>query len=317
MRSPAPMADAAFTGPIGRAVLALEANVEAVREALLVEASESLTGSAIGRTAYFQVGRTRHYENENAALAGETSRSRKGSTRDVAVDLVRMTDPAWAENGITGGATSGEGIVAAVRDPHIKRRKASKAEKADLDLTHEIDHDGYIDDMDDVGVGDKRRVFDEGELSAVFKVAGRDGNTLSERLRTFYDQGWGEVSNKNSPMKATNAHISINGHVTREVFRARLDALDACNGWGNRFLYCATRRARRLPHTVITDDGSRRTPRNSPPVSPGRASANRRCRGQHRPTGAGSCSTPPSQTTRLASSGRSLLAPRRTSCVWH
>ncbi len=55
-------------------------------------------------------------------------------------------------------------------------------------------------------------------------------------------------------MKATNAHISINGHVTREELRARLDALDAANGWGNRFLFCATRRARRLPAVVITDE---------------------------------------------------------------
>lgn len=253
MSFPPPMHDAAFHGPIGEAVLALEPKVEGVREAFLVE-TLVFYGNAIGRTAYFQVGRTRHHANEYVALAGETSRSRKGSTRDVAVDLIRMTDPAWAENGITGGATSGEGIVAAVRDPRSRRRKATKDEKKDLALTHDIDGDDYIVEEVDAGVADKRRVFDEGELSAVFKVAMRDGNTLTERLRTFYDQGWGEVSNKNSPMKATNAHISINGHVTREELRARLDELDAANGWGNRFLFCATRRARRLPAVVITDD---------------------------------------------------------------
>jgi hypothetical protein len=250
---PAPMDDAAFIGPIGDAVLALEGRIEAVREALLVELL-LFYGSAIGRTAYFQVGRTRHYGNEYVALTGETSRSRKGGTRDVAVALISMADPGWAEGAIIGGATSGEGIVAAVRDPHIKRRKATKKELGDIELTHDIDDDGYLDDEVDPGVGDKRKVFDEGELSAVFKVAMRDGNTLTERLRTFYDQGRGEVTNKNSPMRATDAHVSINGHVTREELRARLDELDAANGWGNRFLYCATRRTRRLPYGVITDD---------------------------------------------------------------
>ena len=54
-------------------------------------------------------------------------------------------------------------------------------------------------------------------------------------------------------MKATNAH-EPNGHITREEIRARLTELDSANGWGNRFLYCATRRVRRLPGTIIEDE---------------------------------------------------------------
>jgi hypothetical protein len=87
----------------------------------------------------------------------------------------------------------------------------------------------------------------------VFKVCARDGNTLSERLRTFYDHGRGEVTNKNSPMRATDAHVSLNGHITAEELRARLTELDAADGWGNRFVYCATRRVRRLPGHSIDD----------------------------------------------------------------
>ena len=252
MTFPAPMEEAAFAGPIGEAVLGLEKNIEACREALLVELLV-FVGSAIGRTAYVQVGRTRHYPNEYIALVGATSRSRKGSTRDVAVDLVRIADPSWAENGVTGGATSGEGIVAAVRDRQTKRRKATSKEKKEIELTHEIDDEGYLMDEIDPGVGDKRRVFDEGELAGVFKVCGRDGNTLSERLRSFYDHGRGEVTNKNSPMRATDAHVSLNGHITAEELRARLTELDAADGWGNRFVYCATHRVRRLPGTSIDD----------------------------------------------------------------
>jgi len=246
------MAQAAFTGPLGAVALGLEPQSETCREALLFE-TILFFGSAIGRTAYFPVGRSRHYANEFGALVGPTSRARKGTVRDIAVDVVGAADPTWAQDSVIGGATSGEGIIAAVRDPHSRRRKATKKELADIDLTHQIDDDGYLVEEVDPGVGDKRRVFDEGELSAVFKVAIRDGNTLSERLRTFFDKGIGQIINKNSPMKATDAHVSINGHITLEELRARLTELDAANGWGNRFLYCATRRVQRLPGTTIAD----------------------------------------------------------------
>ena len=55
-------------------------------------------------------------------------------------------------------------------------------------------------------------------------------------MRTFYDKGSDQIVNKNTPMKATNAHVSINGHITREELRARLTELDSANGWANRFV---------------------------------------------------------------------------------
>lgn len=250
---PAPMRAEAFTGPLGDIALALEPDVEACREALLAELIVFF-GNAVGRTAHMQVARTRHHANEFIVLVGQSSRARKGTTRDVAADLVGFADPVWAEVGITSGATSGEGIVSAVRDPTRKRRRATKAEKKDITLTHDIDADGYIEELVDPGVGDKRRVFDEAELSGVFKVAMRDGNTLSERFRKFYDKGTDQIVNKNSPMKATGAHISINGHITREAVRAHLTELDAANGWANRFVYFASRRVRRLPGTIIVEE---------------------------------------------------------------
>lgn len=252
-RWPAPMRPEAFHGPLGDAVKALEDQIEACREALLFELVVFF-GSAVGRTAYAQVQRTRHYGNLYLALVGRSSRSRKGSTRDVAVDLVGWADLSWKAEAIIGGATSGEGIVASVRDPQRKRRRATRDERKDPMLLNVIDDDGFIDEEVDPGVGDKRRVFDEGELSAIFKIATRDGNTLSERLRTFYDQGRGEIVNKNSPLRATDAHISINGHITAEELRVRLTELDAASGWANRFLYAATCRARRIPLGTAIED---------------------------------------------------------------
>jgi hypothetical protein len=249
---PDPMPAAALTGPIGETVLALEAQVETCREALLAE-TLVFFGNVLGRTAHVRVARTHHYANEFVVLVGQSSRSRKGTVRDVAVDLVGFTDPVWQERGVLSGATSGEGIIAAVRDPTRKRRRANRKEKADADLAAQIDSEGYLVEVLDEGVEDKRAVFDEAELSSVFKVALREGNTLSERFRKFYDKGSDQITNKNSPMRATAAHVSINGHITREELRARLTELDSANGWANRFVYVATRRVRRLPGHVIGD----------------------------------------------------------------
>jgi hypothetical protein len=46
----------------------------------------------------------------------------------------------------------------------------------------------------------------------------------------------------------------VNGHSTAEEIRARMTELDSANGWGNRFVYIATRRERRLPGHEISDE---------------------------------------------------------------
>jgi hypothetical protein len=48
---------------------------------------------------------------------------------------------------------------------------------------------------------------------------------------------------KNSPLKATGAHISIIGHITKDELRARLTRTDMANGLANRFLFCLVKRS--------------------------------------------------------------------------
>ena len=52
---------------------------------------------------------------------------------------------------------------------------------------------------------------------------------------------------KNTPAKATGAHISIVGHVTRDELLRYLDTTEAGNGFGNRFLWFCVRRSKTLP----------------------------------------------------------------------
>jgi hypothetical protein len=51
-----------------------------------------------------------------------------------------------------------------------------------------------------------------------------------------------------NPTKATGAHISIIGHITREELKTRLTRTDMANGFANRFLFALVKRSKFLPH---------------------------------------------------------------------
>src|SRR5262249_36013415 len=48
-------------------------------------------------------------------------------------------------------------------------------------------------------------------------------------------------------LKATGAHISILGHITKQELLRDLDSTSAANGFGNRFLWICVRRSKCLP----------------------------------------------------------------------
>jgi hypothetical protein len=99
----------------------------------------------------------------------------------------------------------------------------------------------------DPGVEDKRLLVVEGEFASVLRVAGREGNTLTAVIRQAWDRGDLQSLTKNSPAKATGAHISIIGHITRDELRRFLDTTEAGNGFGNRILWVCVRRSKCLP----------------------------------------------------------------------
>ena len=68
----------------------------------------------------------------------------------------------------------------------------------------------------DPGATDKRLLVVEEEFSAVLRVAGRDGNTLSEVIRRAWDVRDLRVMTRKCPLRASGAHISILGHITME-----------------------------------------------------------------------------------------------------
>jgi hypothetical protein len=112
---PAPPAPAAYHGLLGEIVQRLAPETEADPVAILAQLLVAV-GTAIGRGAYFQIEATRHHPNEYVPLAGESSKSRKGTSWDHARRLICSADPTIAERILTG-LSSGEGLVWAVRDP--------------------------------------------------------------------------------------------------------------------------------------------------------------------------------------------------------
>lgn len=235
---PDPPEAPAFDGLAGEIVRAIEPHTEADLAAILVQFLIGF-GNLIGRSAFFEVEADRHYTNEFAALVGDTSKARKGTSWSHARRLLDAVDPVWAASRVKPGLSTGEGLIHAVRDPVSKREPIREGPSKRIT--------GYQDVEVDPGELDKRFLCMEPELGGTLRMAGRDGNTLSALARQAFDTGDLGTLTRNSPLRATGAHISIIGHITRDELTSLLTRTDAANGFANRFLWLCVRRSKMLP----------------------------------------------------------------------
>jgi hypothetical protein len=227
---PAPPRTAAFTGLAGEIVAAIEPHSESDPLAILAQLLVSF-GSAIGRGAHYAVEATEHYGNEFVLLVGPSARARKGSSWDHVQRIFGDVDPGWESERIVSGLSSGEGLIWSVRDPDTDRRAREQA-----------------------GEIDKRLLVFEAEFASVLKMVARDGNTLSPVVRCAWDGKPLQALTKNSPARATGAHIAIVGHVTRDELVRLLNATEAANGFLNRYLLFCVRRSKLLPEGGRIDE---------------------------------------------------------------
>ena len=105
--------------------------------------------------------------------------------------------------------------------PHLGERE--------LELTREAFESNWI-----APLGPQVDAF-ESEFASVLRVSGRDGNTLSPVMRNAWDSGNLRILTKNNPVQASEAHISIIGHITRDELLRYMDNTEAANGFANRF----------------------------------------------------------------------------------
>jgi hypothetical protein len=234
---PAPLSDAAYYGLAGEVIRVIGPHTEADPVALLVQLLVGF-GAALGRTAHFCVESDTHYLNEFAMLVGKTSKGRKGTSWGHCRRLLEIADPEFVRDRILGGLSSGEGLIWAVRDPLAKRHAIKKGGRVT----------GYEEVEEDPGVTDKRLLAFESEFASILRrIEGQQGNTLSAQLRQAWETGDLRTLVKNSPAKATGAHVALVTHVTAEELRRYLSATEQANGFGNRFGLFCVKRSKELP----------------------------------------------------------------------
>jgi hypothetical protein len=214
---PAPPDPVAHHGLPGAIVAKIAPHTEADPSAILTQLLVCC-GALIGRDAFFQVEATRHHPNEFVVLIGDSAKARKGSSFDHVARLLSHVDPAFTAR-LTTGLSSGEGLIWAVRDPQGP----------------------------DPGALDKRLLVIEPEFATVLKSTGRELSTLSPTLRSAWDGRPLALLTRTAPARATQAHISIIGHITQTELRRHTTTVEIANGFLNRFIFAAVRRVRLLP----------------------------------------------------------------------
>lgn len=235
---PDPPGDDAFHGPAGEVVRTIEPHSESDPMALLVQFLVGF-GNIVGRRPHFLAEADQHYTNLFVILVGRTSKGRKGVAWGHVRSLFHGVDADWSEGRVFGGLSSGKGPIWCVRDPIMKREPIRESNPRRVV--------GYEEVEVDPGESDKRAMIFEPELASPLKVVGREGNTLSPTIRQAWDTGMLRSLTKNSPARATGAHISIIGHVTRDELRRQIAATELANGFVNRFLWLCVRRSKCLP----------------------------------------------------------------------
>ena len=215
---PKPPAPEAYHGLAGEIVRLIEPHTESDPIAILIQLLVAY-GNVIGRNPYFLAEATKHFLNVYVVVVGETSKGRKGTSWGHVKKLFVGVDPEWVADRIFSGLSSGEGLISIVQD------------KIPEDLISD----------------DKRILLYESEFAAVLRVLKREGNTLSPIFREAWDGDTLRVLTRKDPLKATNTHISLVGHITKDELVRCLSETEIGNGFGNRIVWVCTKRSKLLP----------------------------------------------------------------------
>lgn len=226
---------AAFLGLAGEFVKALDPHTEADPVAVLIHVL-TVFGIAVGRGPHLMVDGSRHGSNEFVVTVGASGKARKGTAEARAKETFLLADSEFMTRRVKGGLSSGEGLIYQVRDP--------------VETFNPRDGAWSVSDP---GEEDKRLLALEQEFGGVLKTIDRDGNTLSAILRMAWDGSKLSPLTKGNRIEATNAHIGMVGHITKDELLRRFSDTEAANGFGNRILWIYVRRSKLLPEGGMFD----------------------------------------------------------------
>ncbi len=231
---PRPIGQPARIGIAGRFLALIGPQTEADEAALLLQFLVFF-GNSAGSSPHFVIEAARHGVNLFAVIVGNTAKGRKGTSEAHVRRILERCDPDWVKERIFSGLSSGEGLIVQVRDPRTV-----------------IGRNGQPEVLP--GSPDKRLLVVESEFSKALSVMARDGNTLSAVVREAWDGRTLQVMTRNDPERATEAHVSIIGHITITELNQKMRDCEAWNGFGNRILWVCSRRARELPFGGNVDE---------------------------------------------------------------
>jgi Protein of unknown function (DUF3987) len=234
---PEPMQASAYQGLAGEFVRLVLPETEADPAALLLTFLVGV-GSMIGRGPYYRVGASKHSVNLFGVVVGETSKARKGTATDLAVNILGRADGHFMATRMSSGLSSGEGLIQAVRDPREEDVGVKPKDGAPMHFERQ---------MVDTGEPDKRLLVVESEFGSVLQQTGREGNILSSVLRQAWDGKPLRILARSNKDNCQEPHISLIGNVTVEELKRLLTTNDRANGFGNRILWCCARRSKLLP----------------------------------------------------------------------
>jgi Protein of unknown function (DUF3987) len=235
---PEPMQPAAFHGLAGEFVSLVLPNTEADPAALLITFLVGI-GCMIGRASRYQIAATRHGVNLFSVIVGETSKARKGTATDGALEVLERVDADFLATRMRCGLSSGEGLIQAVRDAREEDVPIKQKDGTPLRFERQLVDSGELD---------KRLLVVETEFGSVLQQNGREGSILSTVLRQAWDGKPLSIVSRSNKDSCQEPHISLIGNVTSEELQRLLTTTDRANGFGNRILWCCARRSKLLPY---------------------------------------------------------------------
>lgn len=229
----------ALCGLPGKIVEAVAPHTEAHPAAILVQFLARF-GVTVGRGPHLFFDNREHPARLWPLIVGKTSDGAKGTSYGVVSALFDVAEKTPDTSRTTrrlqvvrpheplrrvSGLSSGEGLIELVRDGNGDNPNAKNF---------------------DEGVIDKRLLVVESEFTSALAVMERQGSTLPRVIREAWD---GDVLRTltRSALTATDAHISVIGHVTPGELRLRLKEAQVLGGTMNRTLPTASRRTKLLP----------------------------------------------------------------------
>ncbi len=209
----------AMYGVVGEIVDVLKVWTEAPPVSLFVSLLAS-AGSRIAPGAWFSINETRHHTRLWFGVIGGTGTARKGTARDIVVNVMDDTLPSEdPRDYVRRGLSSGEGLK---------------------DLFE--------------SVPDQKLLVFESEFGRFVTVATREGNILSFVCRDLWDDTILQNFSKNTKIDLRDAHLTFIGQTTMEEFLAKMPEIDIYSGALNRFIFMWAEREHLIPNAGAIAD---------------------------------------------------------------